>query len=1431
MLQVGTISSIIVHLDLEDNMKVIHKLNLNQNPQNCEEGSLVFAKNMKLDSDDSITSDFGYTDIETLKDVTIVGHIVGLDNKIYFFTNNNRIYEYDETTKAVTRITAGWKYSGGEIDGCVSTNISGEKILTVAEYISGNSNLIPLKHINLAFSKDNDDESLYSQAPKVPMCNLTLSTTYAKTIPNGTYVFFIRYKIRKDCYTNWYLCSKPIFGGTSTKITTLQGGVSYINTHTDSAKSFVFNVSFVNTSAKSLYESFQLGFILSHDDSTNARIWKEFEMDTNQIYFDYENVKETNIDDLLASTYDVYNVRNITNFKNKLYISNYKESEINANATDISSKIHVGYSHTSSSSSEVSYHTLSYRGTRLSFTDRLGYYDDTVSGYSLYYLLSRSDFDYEYSKLFKGDTLEKDKIASFDIKWDSDNDPDLCPIYNIFNDSYGSIIFGQTEERLYNGGKIGIVEKYHENGLWLYDRDYANKHQWDDLGFTFIYGSASEKDSKVLTEARNGVFLFNKNTKHWDKEGGTDYNYWPTKDRGFSNEARAFIKKNIKDEIEAKNRLIYCYIELSSGAETFPIDFYSYMNKDNYIGLSNSTDYGYENANSANITSYIENLIQTRVFNTVRDNIIGIDENGTIILSLDGKTVRASSATVVFKAIKFTVEDEDIEDAENKFAKRFSVNAKITEWKSVCNFNLKESVISTSNTASDDLIQKPTLMPFSTYKVYAHLVDEHHVVTNGLLVNTIKTEGAVSNVDTMDLTYSVDSLVNTNANKYKSFFLSVVNVGDYVAECFNYRKEGSKHILNCIEVDSMLYNVNTNITIKNQNGTVVTINAKYYSSGSSYPTLAFGNCGFISWSDSYNYSGQTLYAVISRNTSSEKDHILIKATPYMPLTATSSTRVTDGFYNSYFCLVKKPDFDLSSSCYVSGKDVYKTDRRITLSLSDFNGYIQIQNSPTYFLRSNFNLNYLSLTEDINDQIFAVGSASSGIKQVAKVINSATLSFIYELKGMYKDFMNKSFKKYDDTTKVDFDNTIRVSNVLSDETFNNSVFKFNAVDYYNVPTDRGIIVKLFAISNNIFVHTKGSLYKFDANQTIVANASDISLTESEPFEHGITQVSDSQYGYAGLDSKHSGCITFDTYVFYDKQSNHVFGYSGNSQLAIADDSIYKILDYYKPTDCRMIHDEKNTRILINFILGTNKEITLSFNYRNKSFISLHDMTLRNAFNSRNICYSYNNKLCSLFDSDTINEDSLFGGATKDSYLTDAPDEGTYKDCKFSLSVVMFPSEDSQRGSLDSVQYIGDVLKENIKDNTAKNRNVLDFARNTRTNPVKEFFATTDECQSTPVITNVDDTARPNSLLDYQGFKYNLGFWTSNYFRNKLNITNVYKYPNQPGIEYNPDGSIKQQRIPNSDNYSLVYGRYFVLTFGFINDKPIKFENVLVNNSLY
>ena len=110
-------------------MQVKPKLSLNNSPTNCEEGSLVFAKNVKVDTDGSIVPDYGYDAITVVSDAhkgTIVGHIVGLDNTIYFFFEDNVIVEYNELKKTASTVNCAWKYeAGAEIDGCVTTNVSG----------------------------------------------------------------------------------------------------------------------------------------------------------------------------------------------------------------------------------------------------------------------------------------------------------------------------------------------------------------------------------------------------------------------------------------------------------------------------------------------------------------------------------------------------------------------------------------------------------------------------------------------------------------------------------------------------------------------------------------------------------------------------------------------------------------------------------------------------------------------------------------------------------------------------------------------------------------------------------------------------------------------------------------------------------------------------------------------------------------------------------------------------------------------------------------------------------------------------------------------------------------------------------------------------------------------------------------------------------
>ena len=586
-----------------------------------------------------------------------------------------------------------------------------------------------------------------------------------------------------------------------------------------------------------------------------------------------------------------------------------------------------------------------------------------------------------------------------------------------------------------------------------------------------------------------------------------------------------------------------------------------------------------------------------------------------------------------------------------------------------------------------------------------------------------------------------------------------------------------------------------------------------------------------------------MFIEIETDNNEVETNALIKATNYLPLVNTEQSiidaggiTIYDGFYGSYLCSIKKPSFALSSDCYVSGNDIYKVTRGYPLVLDSFSDIISIQDSPTYIVRSNFNLNYLNLSEDIKDQIFSAGTGNNGYRQVAKVINSAILSFIYELTSMYKDFSNILFNKFTEYAKTEFNNTVRVSNTLADESFNNSVFIFEPTDYYNIPTDRGIIVKLFSISNDILIHTKGSLYKFDANNIIVTQEDDIKLKESDPFDTGITQILDSQFGYGGLDNKEAGCVTFDSYFFFDNVSKHIFGYGGNNQIITIDDTIYKFIEAYKPSICRTIHDEKNDRVLFEFVSGrtedvnkTYKSFCISYNYKTKSFISLHDLTLLNSFNSRYNCYSYKNNFVSLFanseniDTTVIENDNgtwnIYGDATIPSLISFGTAVYDKNKSPFNVAIITLALENA-REALNNITYIANIVKSAIikKDTIG---DIFTIRQQDVENPVSRFYAITDICMSSEINTTVDDTARPNNWLDYKGFKYNLGSWNGNYFRNILNANNVYEYPNQPGTG----------RDIVSDNNSLVYGRYFVLFFEFVKDKPIKFEDILINANEY
>lgn len=370
---------------------IVPKLNLNRTPNIVNSNSMVFAKNIRIDADGSIHKDYGIESLTVIgnkyhdnlitriiddftkqaesdniakyylnviketdasNNYSIIQSIP--DNKSFYAlleigsTNNKKsiIVKFDEEDNLFHPCNCNWTYSGGVITGCVINNLLGETILVIAEK-SKTSN-VPLKCINLVKSSYEDDESIYTQTPKIPITNLIYTGEFKYSIPNGVYQFFIRYKIRDNFYTNWFPASKELFAGNRHTLDTIIGTLGYHKSEINSDNSFIFYVQHLlpNTSN---FKNFQIGFIVSNEGVIKARAWKHFSFGTTRINFDYKSsdAEEIEITDFTKPLFGVYNVGNVINFKNKLYVSNYQETNFNEDLKNIAKQVNINIAYKS----------------------------------------------------------------------------------------------------------------------------------------------------------------------------------------------------------------------------------------------------------------------------------------------------------------------------------------------------------------------------------------------------------------------------------------------------------------------------------------------------------------------------------------------------------------------------------------------------------------------------------------------------------------------------------------------------------------------------------------------------------------------------------------------------------------------------------------------------------------------------------------------------------------------------------------------------------------------------------------------------------------------------------------------------------------------------------------------------------------------------
>ena len=1466
---------------------IVTKLNLNKTPSTVESNSLVFSKNIRLDIDGSIHRDYGvfpmsihkgkkinslvnYKNIlnriisdiadsaeaENVENYILLSYtrlnwisgkeikdennnviaskgthkIVGIipnSNEFYIFingtcsrgtdSNNKDIIEtynfiicYDEKEDRFYPCNCNWNWSGGKITGCVINNLLGEKILNIGE--KNSSTLVPLKCINLNNSTIGDDERIYTQTANIPITNLNYIGSFSYVIPNGVYQFFVRYKIRENFYTDWFPASKELFAGNKNITNTSFGTVKFVNTHRDSDNSFKFSVEHLFIDQKYNYESFQIGFIISHDDAIIARAWKHFDFNVNTINFDYNarDAYEIEVVDLLKSAYQLYDVGNITSFKNKLYVANYKETDFNENHQDLANEIGI---------------EITYQSSDIGYGDN-AIIERTVNGKKVIAGLKVGEEEY----LFSGDNGIIYKLLNLNNNYDDISVKDaINDAINLNTKGYINCSARQWDITI-SGSKESLEVAQDKFRNKFSGKDYSN----------FIYTNTIKQikvGGRYIAVAQDKTELLN----------------------------------NILSAIYNKTRYLNenCVFINSSGAEDYQIDIeliraclftYRYWVSDGMQSDDPNLDEDGKDSNTAigrpndtmggNTDGHYETTIVDSLYTqTISIKLLG---DRSKYKSTDTNLLLGYTTLIPYQKYKFYIHyvKQNGEITNGYYCNGITGGIKTAPYKSAV-----DSIIFPKFTNIK--------LPKGYVACFFSIVHVENTVATVFGVNIRDTYGEASCMD-----INVGLMPGSDNMTIKQGYTEG-NVEDSVNPDFP---------TDSIEPNSIQEQTNTETTTTE----IKTNTAKYYYSSDASNIRYFGADGVIRFDrDSDITNGKIAYLVNDYTISDAEDTQLTKCTPFInpstlsKVSNTSTENVYSSFDNmnllGFICAINPLNRYRTIKYYTDGSSVYikknvenaadGTGEYFSLvelknHLQDSTNYeelitaLNIINTNIEYVYSNYNLNYLGLNEDPietyktyynNKSEDTTNTSTSSGSIVLRLFKSLMMSSTYMLPAMYKTYTKKTYSIYKRNEITEFNNTIRASKLEGDESSIN-IYKFEPNDYYNVPTNRGLIVNLISVGDAILVHTEDSMFKFSGSNTIQSSDGEIQPTETNVFDTGVSEVFGSDFGFAGLQYKNDHIVTENGYIFFDRDSRIVYMYSGQGQIVKLSDSIEKLFRHRPIENIRFANDYYNNRFFMSILfyedyitIEDGKEVikqryypvTLSFNVTEnvKSFVSLHDFYYGYAFNTKTKCYflaSDMQDICTIdkehkgcYTKLELTNDKLYlqrkevttivladndiVGTTTTTYninsydsLVDIIDNANYEEVK----------------TLNAVNWCGNKITSEFRNVDKSNDVTLNMVEEVNTTvPCKYIRIYSDTCMSDLLPCTARSNDKSISSTDYTKYPfYNQGTWNFNYFRNILNA--------------------KNHRNPLSgDNNSLIEGKYFVVRFVF--DTDFKLETLYLN----
>ena len=126
-------------------MKPVQQLNLNKHPVDVPNGSLLYAKNIRVSDDGKrLINEEGVSITNMNYSNQIVG-VIPTYKDLIIFTSENEIFINDEL------VESDWTWEGGDVFGTWTQNVEGDYIIAISERdFYPDTKKVPLKIINIS---------------------------------------------------------------------------------------------------------------------------------------------------------------------------------------------------------------------------------------------------------------------------------------------------------------------------------------------------------------------------------------------------------------------------------------------------------------------------------------------------------------------------------------------------------------------------------------------------------------------------------------------------------------------------------------------------------------------------------------------------------------------------------------------------------------------------------------------------------------------------------------------------------------------------------------------------------------------------------------------------------------------------------------------------------------------------------------------------------------------------------------------------------------------------------------------------------------------------------------------------------------------------------------------------------------------------------